>query len=149
MTWIVALLLPMMSDELGSCYATNDALGKMSSVVGTFVTATPRVLFLVDEDYIVLAVCVTISVAIPAVLVLVVGGFLTAAPTIDFSDLALVIIVCFLAAGLSARNDGPVIRNLRPFVGWLFATDDNLLACRFLDDDGLRGLIADENGLGG
>jgi hypothetical protein len=139
----------MVPDQLGCCNAPNDAFGKVAAMVRAGIT-TPRVLLFANEDYIVIAVCVTVVVAFTTILALVHVALIPPAAPVDLLHFALIVVVLFLA-GFSTGHL-PVLCDFRTLVNDLILRllpDNNLLAHRFLHDNGLWCLLADDDGLRG
>jgi heme A synthase len=111
--WVLALALPVMSDDLSCRDASNDSLGEVSTVMGACVTATtPSVLLFAYENHIVFAICVSFA----AVLALIVVSFLTTASSVYFFHSAFVVIVLITArlttGDLSVFRDFGALNNL-------------------------------------
>jgi hypothetical protein len=143
---IISFLLSTMPNKLGCGDSADEPLGNMTAVVWALVTATPGILFLVDVEHIVVAIGVPIVIATAAVLALIVVAFFAATTTVDLLDLALVVIV-FLPARLAPGNLSVFCDSLNELICRLFAADDDLLGGRLLENDGLRGLVADNDRL--
>jgi hypothetical protein len=109
MAGIFAFLLPAMAEKLGCSNSSDDAFGQVSTVVWAYITAVPGILLLVDEDNIIIAVCVSVMPAIAAIFTFVVVALVAAPTAVDLFDPALVVVVLlparFATCNLSIFGD--------------------------------------------
>lgn len=143
----LALALAVVPHKLRGTDAGQDALREVLLVVGARVAGVVIAL-LADDDHFVVAGSPILAV-LARVLPLIVERFLFAAVSLDFADSPLVVIVLLLWRFWLGDFAVPDLGALDKFVRGLFAPKNNLLASGLLlDDDGLRGLLSDDNGLG-
>jgi len=147
-TWILALLLSVMPNQLGCGNAADDAFGQMATVV--WARVTPCVLLLAYEDDVVIAVGVPVTVTIAAVFALGIVSLLATTSAIYLLHLAFVVVV-LLPAWLSACDLSLLCKlgTLDDLVLGFFAAHNNLLSYGLLENDGLWGVLADDDGLYG
>jgi hypothetical protein len=148
---VFSLLLSMMPDELSSSNSAKDAFSNVPTVVRALVTS-PSVLLLANENNVVVAVGIAVSVTVAAIQALLITGLLGLTINVYLFNFALIVIVFllpFLPTGFTTRN-GSLFGNLRTvnnLILRLFTTHDDLLAHGLLENNGLRGILTDNNRL--
>lgn len=145
MARIFALFPALVTDQLGGADASNDPLSQMAAMVRAAVTE-----FLIPgaSNVLVLVVAVPVVLSMPCAATLVIVVFLPTAAVVDFADSTLVIVV--VLAGFWTLGDLAIVHlgALDDLVLGLLPSQDDLLPDgSFLDDDGLRVGLPDDDGL--
>lgn len=145
MARIFALFPALVTDQLGGADASNDPLSQMAAMMRAAVTE-----FLIPgaSNVLVLVVAVPVVLSMPCAATLVIVVFLPTAAVVDFADSTLVIVV--VLAGFWTLGDLAIVHlgaldNL--VLGLLPSQDDLLPDGSFLNDDGLRVGLPDDDGL--
>jgi hypothetical protein len=138
----------MLPKKLCSSNSADYSFGNMALVMGTVIAAIiPSIFLFADKDNIVVAVCIAVSVSVMAILALLVPGLFPTTASIYLLYFALIVVIFIPTLSSRRRSLLGGFGALDDLVGRFLPADNDLLAHRFLKDDGLRCLLTYDDGL--